>query len=277
MAIGWAADGRSRQNVRHPLRKIPTTGFYFNPVIPYQSSSHAFPFINARGSFKSYADIFNETFRKWLRLSVTVMLFMFNSLSRPGALVWYAATHFSKNITDLALWQMYRSRDTYSRLHINYRPSALQSSESYPSIIDWCPFPTIRDKLILLHAANPSLDTIICDIAAAYSVDVESAEFVLHCPGQGFIRVWDLICAMGGQGTVSNCASHPVQISQQGGPRGREATPTLPAPDIDTLFTPSFARLAFRKLGLDDGVPRFKLDPVLFIQYPELYDHYVQR
>jgi hypothetical protein len=46
----------------------------------------------------------------------------------------------------------------------------------------------------------------------------------------------------------------------------------LPAPDIDALFTPPYARQAFQRLGLNDGVPRFKLDPALFARYPELYD-----
>ncbi|KAJ4269837.1 hypothetical protein NW762_001506 [Fusarium torreyae] len=48
---------------------------------------------------------------------------------------------------------------------------------------------------------------------------------------------------------------------------------TLPAPDVESLFTPEYARLAFNLLGLNDGIPRFKLDPTIFSQYPELFDH----
>lgn len=49
-------------------------------------------------------------------------------------------------------------------------------------------------------------------------------------------------------------------------------TVSLPAPDVHSLFQPPYARQAFKALGLDDGVPRYKVDPSLFAQYPELYD-----
>ncbi|RSM12143.1 hypothetical protein CEP52_002673 [Fusarium oligoseptatum] len=197
-----------------------------------------------------------------LRLSVTVMLSLFHSLSRPAALAWYTATKFQDNVADLLLWQMDRSRVIYSRLHASYRPSALQLLEDYPSVIDWCPFPTIRDKLILLHSANPCLDQIICDIATAYVVEVDAGRLLLGHSGQGYIRVWDLVCALEADDDNTNpCDSIDPQLPF-----------FLPAPSIEDLFEAQCAREAFKVLGLDDGVPRFKIDPSFFIQYPELYD-----
>ncbi|RTE74729.1 hypothetical protein BHE90_010797 [Fusarium euwallaceae] len=196
-----------------------------------------------------------------LRLSVTVMLSLFHSLSRPAALAWYTATKFQDNVADLLLWQMDRSRVIYSRLHASYRPSALQLLEDYPSVIDWCPFPTIRDKLILLHSANPCLDQIICDIATAYVVEVDAGRLLLGHSGQGYIRVWDLVCALEADDDNTNpCDSIDPQPPF-----------FLPAPSIEDLFEAQCAREAFKVLGLDDGVPRFKIDPSFFIQYPELY------
>ncbi|KAI8659229.1 hypothetical protein LRP88_05796 [Fusarium phalaenopsidis] len=200
-----------------------------------------------------------------LRLSVTVMLSLFHSLSRPAALAWYTATKFQDNVADLLLWQMDRSRHVYSRLHASYRPSALQLLEEYPSIIDWCPFPTVRDKLILLHSANPCLDQIICDIATAYVVEVDAGRLLLGHSGQGYIRVWDLVCALEGDDDDDDDAN-PCDLIDDGIPF------FLPAPSMECLFETQCAREAFKALGLDDGVPRFKIDPSFFIQYPELYD-----
>lgn len=199
---------------------------------------------------------------------------LFHSLSRPAALTWYTATKFQENIADLLLWQINRSRVVYSRLHANYRPSALQLVEDYPSVIDWCPFPTIRDKLILLHAANPCLDQIICDIATAYSVEVDIGKLILGQTGKGYIRVWDLICAFETEDIETDDGDASAIFDYSSVPKYTDSQlPFLrPAPSAECLFEPRFARATFKALGLGDGVPRFKVDPSIFIQYPELYD-----
>ena len=213
--------------------------------------------------------------RDGLRLSATMMLSHFNSLNRPAALDWYTATRFQDNIVDLLLWQINRSRVNYSSMHANYRPSALQLLETYPSVIDWCPFPTIRDKLILLHSANPFLDQIICDIATAYVVEVDADKLVLGQVGRAYIRVWDLVCAF----EAGDIENDPAQNAGLDPERllvleltDGQLPFSLPAPSVESLFQPPYARRAFKSLALDDGVPRFKVDPSLFIQYPELYD-----
>lgn len=204
-----------------------------------------------------------------------MLLSHFHSLNRPAALAWYTATRFQENITDLLLWQISRSPATYSRIHASYRPSALQLLQEYPSVIDWCPFPTVRDKLILLHSANPYIDQIICDIATAYVIEVDADMLVLGQTGRAYIRVWDLVCGFEGQGMEDDLVQDVTFMS--GGllssefPDGHK-TVSLPAPDVRSLFQPRYARQAFKALGLDDGVPRYKVDPSLFAQYPELYD-----
>lgn len=213
--------------------------------------------------------------RDALRLSATMMLSHFHSLNRPAALDWYTATRYQENITDLLLWQINKSRVIYSRMHANYRPSALQLLEDYPSVIDWCPFPTMRDKLILLHSANPYLDQIICDIATSYVVEVDAAKIVVGQTGRAYIRIWDLICAFEGDDIEKDPAQNAdfdhEQLLSPELAHGHLSFP-LPAPNVESLFHAPYARRAFKSLGLDDGVPRFKVDPSLFIQYPELYD-----
>lgn len=204
-----------------------------------------------------------------------MMLSHFHSLNRPAALDWYTATRYQENITDLLLWQINKSRVIYSRMHANYRPSALQLLEDYPSVIDWCPFPTMRDKLILLHSANPYLDQIICDIATAYVVEVDADKLIVGQSGRAYIRVWDLVCAF----EVDDIENDPdrsdsLDSEQLLAPEFTDGRLpfSLPAPNVESLFQPPYARGAFKLLGMDDGVPRFKVDPSLFIQYPELYD-----
>ena len=203
------------------------------------------------------------------------MLSHFHSLNRPAGLAWYTATRYEENITDLLLWQINRARVIYSRMHTNYRPSALQLLEDYPSVIDSCPFPTMRDKLTLLHSANSYLDQIICDIATAYVVEVDADKLVLGQPGRVYIRVWDLTCAFEADdienSTVRDAGLDLEQLhdtESTGGP----VTFSFPAPSVDCLFQPPYAHRAFKSLGLDDGVPRFKTDPCVFIQRPALYD-----
>ncbi|KAH7000483.1 hypothetical protein EDB80DRAFT_649599 [Ilyonectria destructans] len=219
-----------------------------------------------------------DQFKK-LRASADIMLSLFNSLSRPGALNWYTATNYSRNIADLTIWQLSRSRDMYSRLHLKYRPSALQLSKKYPSIIDWSPFPSIRNRLICLHSANPDLDRIMCDIATAYVVEVHQSQLLFQASGHGYIRLWDLICAMKKpdeqDSNISPQSAHEgLAVGTSTGTEipGQSPAHQLPAPSLKSLFTRRHAEAAFKALGLDDGVPRFKLDPALFIQYPELYD-----
>ncbi|RHZ65521.1 uncharacterized protein CDV56_108779 [Aspergillus thermomutatus] len=217
-----------------------------------------------------------------LHLSVSLMLSLFNSLNRPLALSWYTPTKFYYHITNLTTWQLNPTREMYMRLPARYRPSALQLSEAYPPIIDWCPFPSIRDKLILLHSANSNIDQIICDIAMAYVVEADISTIVhLEGPTTGYIRVWDLIQAMGKPGHEQICSSQNLCAETSIGlgshlDAGKQADfggYALPAPSTEALFrTKEYARLAFKELHMDDGISRYKLDAALFEKYPELYE-----
>lgn len=216
------------------------------------------------------------------------MLSIFNSISRPLAMAWYSPTKFYHHIADLTMWQMKPTKEMYTRLHLRYRPSALQLTETYPSIIDWIPFSVLRDKLILFHSANPFLDQIICDIATAYVVETDVSMLIsLQAPTLGYVRVWDLIRAMGEKdpGILNPSSRGTIGMSRSNGQK-RRSSPflesnakneadgySLPAPSVEALFqNEAYARLAFKALRMDDGVAIFKLDPALFAKYPELYD-----
>lgn len=219
------------------------------------------------------------------RLSVSMMLSMFHSLNRPLALPWYTSTKFDHHLTDLTMWQMNPSTALYSRLHPRYRPSGLQLTEVYPKVIDWCPFPTVRDRLILLHAANPQIDQIICDIATAYVVETDLSGLVrLDSPTWGYVRVLDLVQAMSEVDPVTDfCPTSRDHYDKA--PRVRDMTGSpfalplgamesiLPASTASALFeSKHLARMAFKILGMGDGIATYKLDPEIFEKYPEMYE-----
>jgi threonine aldolase len=126
----------------------------------------------------------------------------------------------------------------------------------HPGIIDWIPFPSIRDRLIQLHAANPHIDQIFCDAVTGYVVEALMSDLILGAPQiTVYVRVTDLINTMSRSSGDDSIAA------------------VLPAPDISTLFSsPAYARAAFNKLNMDKGAGYYKIDPAFFEKYPELWD-----
>ncbi|KAL9563555.1 hypothetical protein ACKAV7_012223 [Fusarium commune] len=187
---------------------------------------------------------------------VLMVLSMFNSMTRPDVMAWYAKTRFY-HIIELTAWQLYPSSATFNKLHPRYRPTTAQLENPHPGIIDWIPFPTIRDRLIQLHSANPHIDQIFCDAVTGYVVEALMSDLVLGAPQiTVYVRVTDLINTM-----------------SSGTSESENTIAMLPAPDISTLFSsPAYARAAFNKLNMDKGAGYYKIDPAFFEKYPELWD-----
>ncbi|KAM0212027.1 hypothetical protein ACHAQD_010017 [Fusarium lateritium] len=187
---------------------------------------------------------------------VLMVLSMFNSMTRPDVMAWYAKTRFY-HIIELTAWQLYPSSATFNKLHPRYRPTKAQMENDHPGIIDWIPFPSIRDRLIQLHSANPHIDQIFCDAVTGYVVEALMSDLILGAPQiTVYVRVTDLINTMA-----------------SGTSEGESTAAVLPAPDITTLFSsPAFARAAFGKLNMDKGAGYYKIDPAFFEKYPELWD-----
>lgn len=185
---------------------------------------------------------------------------MFNSITRPDVMNWYAKTRFF-HIIELVTWQMFPCDSTYLRVHKHYRPTALQTrlQSQYPCVIDWIPFSSIRDRLIQLHAANPCIDQIFCDAVSAYVVEASLSDLVMGAqPTKVYIRVTDLIASMS-------------SLEEQN--HENYLVPMLPAPDVKTFFSsPEYARVVFKHLKMDCGASYYKIDPIFFSKYPELCD-----
>ncbi|OQE22970.1 hypothetical protein PENSTE_c009G04237 [Penicillium steckii] len=187
---------------------------------------------------------------------VVAVLGLFNSLTRPEAMAWYAKTRFH-HIVDLTMWQLQPCSQTLERVEKQYRPTILQLQYDHPKVIDWIPFPSIRDRLIRMHSANPQIDHIFCDLVSSYTVEACMADLVLGATAQKvYIRVLDV--AMGAA-DIKNRIIDPSTV--------------LPAADAGSLFSnPECAQALFVLLNMDHGVSGFKLDPSFFGTYRELFD-----
>lgn len=170
-------------------------------------------------------------------------------------MTWYAKTRFY-HIVDLTAWQILPCAETFNRVHSQYQPTPIQLHHQYPKVIDWIPFPSIRDRLVQRHAANPYIDEIFCDAVSSYVVEALMPDLVMGAPTMVvYIRVTDLIVS-----TISS-------------PEKNDLSSPLPAPDVASLFSsPEYSRAVFKRLNMDHGVSRYKIDPLFFSKYPELYD-----
>ena len=189
------------------------------------------------------------------------------------------------------LWRIYKMPETYLKIVPAYQPTKLQMTVPHPSIIDWIPWPSLRDKLIIHHSGNPCLDNLICDIGNSYVVPSDLSILVKNPhPVVGYVGVWDLVRAI---------APEATQPSEKSSSKGMNSYPSiahlwnttgvhcladamdveqfddlhLPAEDADTLFgSRSLALQAFKALGMSQGAFTFRLDPGFFERHPELYD-----
>src|SRR4051812_43104242 len=133
------------------------------------------------------------------------MLATFIYLSWPEMKSWHAHTRAHIPLTKLMAWHIDPTTTAYTELTNTtaaWVPTKLQSSIPHPAIIDWIPFPGIRDKLILCHSANPCLDEIIRDLGNSYVVEADASKLVVGLgSGQYYISVWDIVRSMTPQGT----------------------------------------------------------------------------
>jgi hypothetical protein len=191
-----------------------------------------------------------------------MVLALFNSMTRPDVMRWYARTRFY-HIVNLTAWQVCPCSLTFDSIHSQYQPTVLQTrlQNQYPKVIDWIPFPTIRDRLIQLHAANPRIDQIFCDVVSSYIAEAWMSDLIAGAPTiKVHIRVTDLVQ------NIDPSASMNRSDTASG--------VSLPAPDVATLFaSPEYSLAVFHHLGMDLGVSNYKIDPAFFATYPELYDH----
>src|ERR1700743_2763727 len=141
------------------------------------------------------------------------MLSTFLSLAWPAMAAWYTYTKAHIHITKLISFRLSPSRLTYSKLSPVFRPDHVQSSCPHPAILDWVPFPILRQKLVLYHSANPQLDTIICDIQSSFVVEADASQLI---EGFGatpvYLAIWDLVAAIESNESAVNSVTQPSSV-----------------------------------------------------------------
>ncbi|KAJ8060764.1 hypothetical protein OCU04_011068 [Sclerotinia nivalis] len=227
--------------------------------------------------------------------SAYLMLSTFICASWPTMTTWYCATKAHVPLTKAITYHVNPTTATYAELATNgaWVPTKLQMSIPHPALIDWVPFPSLRDKLILCHSANPCLDQIICEIGTSYVVEADVSKLVMGVSSaKGYIGVWDLVQSISPETTKASSAfpnendipwdelCRAIFELSKRMREGRilhgitmEPLATLPASNIAALFSSKQLALStFVALGMDQGLAQYKLDPVFFERHPELYD-----
>ncbi|CAD6448897.1 89d52f6e-f3f9-4d68-8fd5-e716f47ad544 [Sclerotinia trifoliorum] len=230
--------------------------------------------------------------------SAYLMLSTLISASWPSMAAWYCATKAHIPLSKVITYHVNPTAATYAELGANgaWLPTKLQMSIPHPPIIDWVPFPSIRDKLILCHSANPCLDEIICEVGDSYVVETDVSKLVMGVSSaKGYIGVLDLVRSISPE--AENTANASSAFSNENNipwdelfrsilelsKRMREGKilhgitmeplATLPASSVAALFgSKQLALSTFVALGMDQGVAQYKLDPGFFERHPELYD-----
>ncbi|KAM0130282.1 hypothetical protein ACHAP3_007421 [Botrytis cinerea] len=225
--------------------------------------------------------------------SAYIMLSTFICASWPAMATWHCATKAHVPVTKVITYHVNPTAATYADLVTNgaWVPTKIQMSIPHPAIIDWVPFPSLRDKLIVCYSANPCLDQIICEIGTSYVVEADVSKLVMGAgAATGNIGVWDLVRSMSG-GTKESAfasedniswdeicrASFELNKQMRGGNVLQDITmeplAPLPAPNVAALFnSKQMALSTFVALGMNQGVAQYKLDPAFFERHPELYD-----
>jgi hypothetical protein len=220
--------------------------------------------------------------------SIQFMIAAYVMVSWQMMTAWHIYTKADVPLKELTAWRITRTPEAYAKIIPAYRPTKLQITTPHPAVIDWIPWPGLRDKLIFYHSANPNLDEVICDIGNSYAVPADLSKLVTGLSGViGYISVWDLVraiapdeaCLDGASSSFAFNADTIRNILSDDNATVVEddvnfyGKPTLPAPDVHTLFnTKSLAIQAFKAIGMDKGQTTFSLDPEFFGRHPELYD-----
>ncbi|KAL0782005.1 hypothetical protein CaCOL14_003340 [Colletotrichum acutatum] len=181
---------------------------------------------------------------------------MFHTIAREDVMFWYTETRFY-HTRDISVWKIRPCEETFNRLHPQYQSTLLQLQCSYPAVIDWLPFPSIRDCLICYHAANPCIDQVVSDIVGMYVVEALLSDLIIDSPPmQVYIKVADLVQAM--EAICVDFSEEPLSL------------PTSRATDIFDLLNVALA--VANHLQIESRLDRYKVGPRLFIKLPEFLE-----
>ncbi|EXJ70267.1 uncharacterized protein A1O5_06335 [Cladophialophora psammophila CBS 110553] len=273
---------------------------------PCQDRSNGLEITHTNSGFSDHIEAIENCLRKCIANSgllqqcgsnslaqaIRFMMWSFVCVAWPEMIPWHAYTKAHAAISMVSMWRLVPN--SVNRLAVGYQPTPTQLALLYPAVIDWIPFPSLRDKLILYHSANPMLDTIICDLGESYVVEGDLSKIVENFSSMlGCVGVFDLVRAISDAGRENRLSPPPLTAAyglfseghasmdhlagygglEELGPDGGNLDTGVLAPNVEALFkSRQYAYSAYKALGLGKGSAEFRLAPKFFEKHPELYD-----
>jgi hypothetical protein len=204
---------------------------------------------------------------------------------------WHNYTKSHIPVGRLTAWRIDPTPTTLAKVPQCYQPTKLQLSMPHPAVIDWIPWASMRDRVILYHSSSPRLDELISDFGNYYVMEVDLSKLVAGFPPTpGYVPVWDLVRIIAPEATSDVAGTHQRNIATEiWDTRSKEKSTntfspdemepisesetSLPAPNTTALFnSKTLALEAFKMMGMGNGPHNFRLDPAFFGKYPELYE-----
>lgn len=115
--------------------------------------------------------------------------------------VWFKS-QVPELILPIMLWRLNPTAESHKYLSPCYRPTELQLTVPHSPIIDWVPYPSLRDRMILCYNGNVALDRMMCEYLNSHVVEVNEVSRILpHAPpGKGYFGVWNVYKGIYGDG-----------------------------------------------------------------------------
>ncbi|KIW84315.1 hypothetical protein Z517_03565 [Fonsecaea pedrosoi CBS 271.37] len=176
---------------------------------------------------------------------------------------WFCLTDSYTTLRWVLWWQIVRTSEALNDIPETHTPTAVQTALRHPSIIDWVPFPSIRNALILSDGYD--VDQVYCDTVENCVLQKEEPEIARN--DYAHVKYKSVISLLQTALQSATDASNPSSNTQGAG-----------TAEDDNIFSErplkrtKAASSAYCQLLIDFGRWVVKLDPAFFIKYPDLYD-----
>ncbi|KAK6380738.1 hypothetical protein LTS17_004938 [Exophiala oligosperma] len=177
----------------------------------------------------------------------------------PCMKTWYTMTDSYTTIRWVIWWQISQTSEALEDIPETNTPTPVQRALPHPSIIDWIPFASIRNRLIISDGYD--IDQVFCDMTEAFVLQKEAATqegAVMYKSVIGLLRA----------ALVSAGSSSPSPSSSSSESHGGSGDIF----DEGPLKRTKAASSAYCQQLINFGRWVVKLDPSFFSKYPSLYD-----
>ena len=170
----------SRRSFAHAANALPTFPrrpthpIYYQPLVtPVLATGFNTSIMEPRGRLDQYIMVFGQMIKR-MHANGQLTRELRHKLSLEGVLwvvreAWPRAEHYWKvtasflGFLQSEMWRNFPEEAVYKAMHPAYRPTSAQLSISHSPVIDWLPWPDLRDKIIA-YQDQTDVD-LVCKIA----------------------------------------------------------------------------------------------------------------